>query len=188
MKKVILNLLIIVSLVFSMNVYCSAETLDVTEGENKEVISRVPPLPDRILFREFYVWARYKNDATGEEFISKKECCSAKYYDLTSSYQILYVRPDKRAVLDNQNFPGYTQVGYHIKIVYEIQGDDQFNLRKIVTHTPENIAPITFLPNGKYNFEWNTTMENPNLYWSGLFYRKTTYSSTFSGTVSFLDK
>ncbi|MCI8814382.1 MAG: hypothetical protein HFH61_03820, partial [Lachnospiraceae bacterium] len=85
----------------------------------------------------------------------------------------------------DQKLAGYTQVGYHIEIEYQILGDEPFNQRKIVTQIPQNVPKITFLPNGNYVFQGDTILQDPTFMWYGLFYRREIYDIQFSASVVF---
>lgn len=180
MKKLFLNLLLILSMVFSTSMCCFAGTLDTSAAAN-ETIKRVPPHSDYIAIREIHMWGRYINDSTGKEYWSTKEddSCFLKKYTSSSEFVGLRVSPEERAAKLDKKLAGYTQVGYHVEIKYEILGDEPFNQRKIVTQIPQNVPKITFLPNGNYTFEGNTTLDDPNFIWQGLFYRLNTYSTQF---------
>ncbi len=186
MKKIFLNLLLVIIMIFSTSMCCFAGTLDAPKAAS-ETIKRVPPHSDYIAIREIHVWPRYINDSTGKEYWNRNGVsCSMEKYSSASSSTGLKVTQEQKATLDKK-LTGYTQVGYHIEIKYEILGDEPFNQRKIVTQIPKNVPNITFLPNGYYTFEGNTTLQDPNFMWFGLFYRRNTYDTQFSASVTFAE-
>lgn len=152
-----------------------------------QAVGRIPAHPDYMAIREIHVWARYTNDSTGKEYWSTKEedSCFIEKYSSSSEFVGLKVTPEERKTKLDKKLTGYTQVGYHIEIKYQILGDEPFNQRKIVTQEPENTPKITFLPNGDYVFKGNSTLQDPDFIWSGLFYRRDTYSSQFMASVTF---
>lgn len=187
MKRVFLNLLLVISMIFSTSMCCFAGTLDAPKAAN-ETIKRVPPHSDYIAIREIHVWSRYINDSTGKEYWSDKEkdSCHTEKYTSSSEFVGLRITPEERASKLDKKLAGYTQVGYHVEIKYEILGDEPFNQRKIVTQIPQNVPKITFLPNGYYTFKGDTTLDDPNFIWQGLFYRLNTYSTQFSASAVFV--